>query len=222
MARGETELTRCRYDRVANVYDVMQLLPERHMRRARERLWSLVRGPMVLEVGVGTGLNVPHYPDDVCVTAIDLSEKMLARARRRAERLGKRATFRVMDAQALEFDDGTFDTVVSTCVFCSVPAPLVGLAEVRRVVKRGGMVLFLEHVRARQPLLGRVMDVVDPLVVRLMGPHINRRTVEAIAEAGLVLESVTDLDSLGIMKLVVARAPETDAGAPAPPVEDGE
>ncbi|NPV10130.1 MAG: class I SAM-dependent methyltransferase [Anaerolineae bacterium] len=202
-----------RYDRLASIYDAIQLLPERGLRAWREHLWAHVKGPRVLEVGVGTGLNMPYYPPGVEVVGIDVSARMLERARRRAEALGLEVQLCLMDVQHLRFPDDSFDSAVATCVFCSVPDAVRGLREVARVVKPRGKVLFLEHVRARNPLLGAAMDVLDPLVSRV-GPHISRRTVENIRHAGLEIEREEDLDRLGIMKLVIARVASGRGSSP--------
>ena len=158
-----------------------------------------------MEVGVGTGKNMPYYPDDVQVAAIDLSERMLSRARRRAKRLGLSVDLRQMDAQVLAFPSDTFDTVVATFVFCSVPDPVIGLRELGRVCKPEGEIRLLEHMRARNEALGRLMDIANPLVVRTMGPNINRRTVGNLEKAGLETERVEDLSLQGIFKLIVAK-----------------
>ncbi len=201
----ETMATRARYNRIAPLYDFMETLAERRYRNWRQRVWSLVEGPKVLEVGVGTGKNMPYYPPGVQVTGVDLSEKMLLRARRRAERMGLSVALLQMDAQVLDFPDDTFDSAVATFVFCSVPDPVRGLREMARVVRPGGRIVLLEHVRAEHPLLGRLMDLLDPLVARLMGPHINRETVENVRRAGLTLERVEDVGMGGIFKLIVAK-----------------
>ena len=157
---------------------------------------------MTLEIGVGTGRNLDAYPPDADVIGIDTSSKMLARASRRADRLGMPARLELADAQQLPFADATFDTVVATCVFCSVADPVAGLREVARVVRPGGQVLLLEHVRPRTPLLGWLFDLVNPAVRCFVGPNINRRTEDNIAQSGL---EVIEVRRWGIWREIVAR-----------------
>jgi ubiquinone/menaquinone biosynthesis C-methylase UbiE len=199
-----TALARARYDRQAARYDRRQGMLERMQRPWRQRLWSLVAGPRVLEVGVGTGLNMPFWPRHLAITATDLAPRMLERARQRAAKLGLAANLRVGDAQALEFPDGAFDTAVATCVFCSVPDPVQGLRELGRVVRPGGQILLLEHMRPEHPLLGTLTDLLTPLFVRLTGAALNRRTLENIRAAGLQIEAVEDLAMAGMFKFIIA------------------
>lgn len=202
----ETQATQARYDRIAPIYDVMETLAEWRYTDWRERVWSLVEGPDVLEVGIGTGKNLPYHPPDITVTGIDLSKKMLTRARRKARAGGHDVELCQMDAQDLDFATDTFDSAAATFVFCSVPDPVQGLREMNRVVKTGGQIVLLEHVRSDRPILGALMDIFDPVTARLMGPHINRRTVQNVRNAGIQIEYVDDLGAGGIFKLIVARA----------------
>ena len=138
MDNKATTRTKSRYNRIAPVYDLMEAIVERFaFRRWREKLWSQVDGNRILEVGVGTGKNIPHYPRGIQVTAVDLSDKMLERARRRAQELDSEVDLRPMDAQKLAFPDAAFDAAVATFVFCSVPDPVLGLRELGRVVRPG-------------------------------------------------------------------------------------
>ena len=199
-----TAQTRARYQRIAPIYDRMETMSERRFRTWRPQVWSLVQGPKVLEVGVGTGKNMPYYPQGLAITAIDLTPGMLERAKTRAQALNLDVDLQLGDVQALDFPDNIFDEVVATCVFCSVPDPVLGLREIARVVKPGGQVLLLEHMRAANPLLGLLMDVLNPVVVRMMGANINRRTVENVQKSGLQLVRTEDMGLGGIVKLMVA------------------
>ncbi len=201
----ETARTRARYERIAPFYDTMETFNERRFQVWREQLWSLVEGPKVLEVGVGTGKNMAYYPENAKVTAVDLTPGMVQRARRRAEELGLDVSVQLGDVQDLDIADQTFDQIVSTCVFCSVPDPKLSLQELARVAKPGGLLLMLEHVRAANPLLGTAMDIANPLVVRMMGANINRRTVNNVRRSPWRVERVEDLGMGGIFKLVIAR-----------------
>jgi len=207
MNNHNTEKTRARYNRIAPIYDLMEILPERRFMPWRRQLWAQVPPGLVLEVGVGTGKNFPFHPEAVTITGIDLSDGMLARARKKARLMDKTLDLRQMDAQALDFADDTFDAAVATFVFCSIPDPLVALAELSRVVKPGGKILLLDHVRIDRPIIGPVMDAVNPLTVRLTGANINRRTVENVRRSPLVIESVTDLGPLDMIKFIVADTP---------------
>jgi ubiquinone/menaquinone biosynthesis C-methylase UbiE len=212
---ASTTETKARYDRLAPFYDAMEVLAERRFRPWRRKLWSLVPPGQALEVGVGTGKNMPYYPDDAQVTAIDLSDGMLARARDRAQREGINVTLHEMDAQALTFEENSFDTAIATFVFCSVPDPMRGLRELNRTVRAEGRIILLDHVRVDRPVIGRLMDLLNPLVVRITGANINRQTVDNVRRAGLIIEQVEDLAPMGLVKLIVAR-PNRVAGNAAP------
>ena len=174
----------------------------------RKLQWSKSEGSDVLEVGVGTGKNFPFYPPGAEVIAVDFSGAMLERAKARSDRNKVKVHLRQMDVQNLEFEDESFDTVVASFVFCSVPDPVCGLEEIRRVCRPGGKVILLEHVISTNRVLGRLMNLANPLVVRMMGANINRRTVDNVARSGLTVEKVTDLKA-GIFKLIEARKTAT-------------
>jgi len=188
-----TERIRKRYDRIAYFYDYLEKPMENMvLGKWRKHLFQDVKGK-VLEVGVGTGKNIEHYHDAIEITAIDFSQKMLLIAERRAENLGKNVDLRKMDVQCMSFSDDTFDFVIATCVFCSVPDPVKGFVEIGRVLKPQGKVLLIEHVRSEEKLLGLLMDVMNPLVVNFYGANINRKTEENIRKSNFDQVKVTNL-----------------------------
>lgn len=171
-----------RYNRIARVYDILEWPMEMMVSGWRERLMSGAKGK-VLEVGVGTGKNIPYYPDDAEVTGIDFSERMIEKAKKKSS---ERDNVKVllMDAEKMLFEDNFFDTVITSCVFCSVPDPVRGLEEIRRVCKSGGKILMLEHVRSDKKIVGKMMDVMNTIPLHIYGANINRRTYDNLLKAG--------------------------------------
>lgn len=196
----QTEVIRRRYNRTARFYDLMdKMIPDAIRKQAIEK----ARGK-VLEVGVGTGKNLPYYKEGCEVTGIDFSPGMLARAKDRVKEAKVPVILLKMDAQHMTFSDNTFDTVLATCVFCSVPDPVQGLKEVRRVCKPGGQIILLEHVRSDNPILGWLMDVLNPVSLHMIGSNINRRTVDNVKAAGISILNVGNLSGK-IVKLIIAK-----------------
>lgn len=165
----------------------------------------------ILELGVGTGKNLPHYPVDAFVTAIDPAERMLEKARRRAKADGIDVTLLQADAQELPFDKESFSAIVASFVFCSVADPGKALSEALRVLEAGGELRLLEHQRPPQPKLARSFDLLNPLAVRLTGANINRPTDATVAASGFSLDSSQPLDRFGIVRLIKARSPSLEA-----------
>lgn len=204
MEKQGTDKIRTRYDRISPYYDLMELPLEKLLfSRWRRRVFHALDGDSILEVGVGTGKNLDFYPADKSITAIDFSERMMGKARKKAENKGINVHLEQMDVQDLQFDDQSFDTVLATFVFCSVGDPIKGLQEVKRVCKRNGKVILLEHVRPVTKLLGRIFDLLNPFTVKLIGANINRNTVLNMKMAGL--DVVKEENVFGdVVKVLVA------------------
>ncbi len=202
---GKAGIDKKKYDRIAGIYDIFESPMEVFaFSKWRNELFSHIQGKKILEVGIGTGKNLPYYRE-WNATGIDISRKMIEKARRRAERLKKQVDLVQADAEMLPFRDESFDGIISTYVFCSVENPENGLKEIFRVLKPRGKVYFLEHVRSENEIAGKIMDTLNP-IFRLMGPEINRRTVELIKKTGLAITKDVHLMS-SVFRLVIAEKP---------------
>ncbi len=189
-ASGETERVRRIYDANAGRYDREMALFERAFFRG-DREWVAAQASgRVLEIAIGTGRNLPHYPPAARVFGIDASAGMLAVSRERAASLGVSAGLALADAQALPFRDATFDAVVITFALCSIPDDRRAIAEARRVLRPGGLLLLAEHVRS--PAAGvRLLEwALDWLMVRFEGDHLLRDPLDHLAGAGFAVERV--------------------------------
>jgi ubiquinone/menaquinone biosynthesis C-methylase UbiE len=160
----------------------------------------------VLEIAIGTGRNLPFYPPRVQLTGIDLSPAMLEIARRRASEMGIDADLRVGDAQALEFEDSTFDTIVITLALCSIPDERKAVAEAWRVLRPSGRMLLLEHVGSPLLPVRAVQHLLNFFTVRFEGDHMVREPLEALRAVGFEIDHV-ERSKLGIVERVVARKP---------------
>jgi ubiquinone/menaquinone biosynthesis C-methylase UbiE len=199
------------YDRVAGHYD-RWLRPferaglTRLRARALERVGRALGGPGVggrlLEVGAGTGRNFPFYPECARAACVEPSREMLLLAAGKAARPAGSLLVQSY-AERLPFADDAFDAALATLVFCSVESPAEGLGELRRVVRPGGQVVLLEHVRPAGAL-GYAFDALSLLTVALMDDHFNRRTAEDARRAGLEVLAVENY-LRGVVQLIVCR-----------------
>jgi ubiquinone/menaquinone biosynthesis C-methylase UbiE len=158
----------------------------------------------VLEVAIGTGLNLPLYPDDVSLTGIDLSDCMLAIARGRAERLGHPVTLRRADAHDLPFETGSFDTVVCTLGLCAIPDHDKALREMARVLRPGGRLILLDHIASSSRAIRGLQWLTEKITVPMAGEHFLRRPAEMIDALGLTVEN-RERFKLGLVERLVAR-----------------
>ena len=202
--KSNSDQIKHRYNRIAPIFDAMEgILELVFFRRWREIIWGKAEGQNILEVGVGTGKNFPYYPQGAKITAIDFSEKMLAKAQQKHELNELNVDLQLMDVQALEFADNSFDTVIATFVFCSVPEPAQGLKELYRVCKPGGKVILLEHVLSSNPFFAKLMNFLNPVIVTMAGANINRKTVEIVSQSGFQSVQVDQISG-DIVKLMTA------------------
>ena len=204
--KRETERILGLYEREAHKYDrEMRVCEKLLFGGGREWACSRAEGD-VLEIAVGTGRNLPYYSHGVRLTGVELSPAMLEIARRRARELGRDADLRVGDAQALDFPDDRFDSVVCTLSLCTIPDDRAAVSEVRRVLRPGGRFLLLEHVRS--PVLpARVVErLLEPLMLRFEGDHLLREPLDHLRAEGFDVER-DERSKLGLVERVAARKP---------------
>lgn len=203
-ARGNERRRRC-YAESAATYDAEADRSERWLFGTDHRPWvcSRARG-RTLEVAIGTGLNLPFYPREVRLTAIDLTPEMMAIARKRAADLGCDVRFCEGDAQALPFADGTFDTVVATYAMCSVPDLPLTIREMRRVLAPGGRLLLLDHIRS-SVLPFRWIQRLMELTPSRNREELTRRPREHVEAVGLEIEESGRFRAGIVERLVAVR-----------------
>jgi len=190
------------YELYAPVYDFIFDWIFAPGRAAAVKLLALERSDSVLEVGIGTGLNLPLYPWACQLTGIDLSQEMLDKAVERVQTLAMpNVTLKVMDATSLDFGDNEFDKVVATYTISAVPEPVAVLKEMRRVVKPDGIIVLLNHFRSDRRLTGWVEDLLAPVCTRL-GWKSNLPLAPLLEQVGLVPESITQVNMFDGWRLV--------------------
>jgi phosphatidylethanolamine/phosphatidyl-N-methylethanolamine N-methyltransferase len=190
------------YELLAPVYDFIFDWIFAPGRVAAIEQLEIQQGDAVLEVGIGTGLNLPLYPATCQLTGIDLSQEMLDKAVERVQTLTMpNVILKVMDATSLSFGDNDFDKAVATYTISAVPDPIAVLREMRRVVKPDGILVILSHFRSTRRLTGWVEDMVAPICTRL-GWKSNLPLAPLLEQVGLVPESIARVNMFGGWRLV--------------------
>ncbi len=209
--RNETDRVREIQDKHAAGYDrQMGFFGRLLFAGGREWACSQIEGE-VLEIAIGSGRNMGFYPDGVRVTGVELSPEMLALARARAEQLGVEVDLRLGDAQELEFEDSSFDTVLITFAFCTIPDDRRGAEEAFRVLRPGGRLVAIEHVRSPSRAVRAGQRLLEPLSVRFEADHLTREPLDYLADVGFAIESV-DRSKWGIVERLRALKPAPASG----------
>lgn len=212
---NETQRVRGIYEEIADRYDRLIGIPEKLLFKGGRRwVCSRARGE-VLELAIGTGRNLPYYPQGIRLTGVELSPAMVEVARRRAGELGIEADLREGDAQNLPFADDSFDTVVFTLSLCTIPDDRRALAEAGRVLRPGGRVLLLEHVRSPVPVVRATQRLLDPLTVRFQADHLLREPLDHLQGEGFDVE-ILERSKWGVVERAAARkSTREDSGSDA-------
>lgn len=203
-AATEKERIRGIYEKDAPKYDRSMRFFERVI-LGDARRWACARAEgEVLELAVGTGLNLPHFPDGIKLTGIEFSPAMLELAKRRAAELGREVDLRLGDAEALEFEDDTFDTVMCTYALCTIPDDRQALREAARVLRPGGRLILTEHVRSPVRAVRVGQRLLAPFMLRFKADHLLREPLDHVKAEGLEIEDLLR-SRLGIVEQIAAR-----------------
>lgn len=178
---------------------------ERRVFGPGHREWACSRASGdTLEVAVGTGLNLPFYPDDVRLTGVDLSPEMLALARKRAAELGRQVELREGDAHALDLDDASFDVVLCTYSLCNIPDPERAVGEMKRVLRPGGKLVLVDHIRGASKPVYWIQTFIEFFSLRFEGEHMTRRPLEYVRSHQFVVSERDRLGLGGVVERLVA------------------
>ncbi|MDV6011836.1 methyltransferase domain-containing protein [Haloechinothrix sp. LS1_15] len=206
-SRNRTERWHRYWDKHARTYDREMKVADRLL-FGDSRPWACSRAVgKTLEVAVGTGLNFPSYPEEIDLTGVDLSEEMLAIARKRADELGRDVELRQANAHELPFDDASFDTVVCTLGLCTIPDPETAIAEMYRVTRPGGRLILVDHIEGGAWPVRLIQRGIELVSVPLGGEHFLRRPLRLARAAGYTIDT-RERFKLGIVERLVAAKPQ--------------
>jgi ubiquinone/menaquinone biosynthesis C-methylase UbiE len=194
-----------KWDRASVRFDLFSAGAEKRWGPWKQAFFSAMGSGRILLAAVGTGLDIPFFPPGCEIVGIDISEGMLEKARPRAQAYRGKLELRKMSLHALDFPDHSFDQVFTSCTFCSVPDPVKGLQEVRRVLVPGGELRMFEHTGSKWFPFNLMLDLMTPLT-RLGGPEVNRDTVANVRRAGFEVRRVYNF-YLDVVKTIEAVAP---------------
>lgn len=172
--------------------------------KLRRQIVGAIPGRRALEIGIGTGLNLRHYPEDIRVVGIEPFHDKLMYSREK-ENGNSRVSYVQCDAQWLPFRDSMFDAVIGTLVFCTIPDPVSAFREIRRVVNPEGYIRILEHVRIPHPLWGKMQDWLTPVWRPVAGGcHLNRETAQLAESAGLLVRNLRSFIGGAVLDIELA------------------
>jgi ubiquinone/menaquinone biosynthesis C-methylase UbiE len=196
-------------DRIRRIYDRRSAAAGSNSLDRRARWLCSQASGETLEVGIGRGRTLPFYPQGVRLTGVELSGVAVASAERRAAELGLDVTLRQGDARALPYPDEHFDTVLFCYALCTIPDDRRAVAEAVRVLRPGGRLLLIEHVRSPNRLVRAVERLVEPIELRRMGDHLVREPLNHVLAEGLEVQ-LLERSMLGIVERLIALKPDND------------
>jgi len=198
-------VTKSKWDKAAANFDLMAGFgPEKRWEPYKRKLFSKMGDGRILFLAVGTGLDIAFFPPGKNLVGIDISDKMLEVAKPRVDAYDGEIETHAMDVHEMSFEDDSFDQIFTSCTFCSVPTPVKGIEQLRRVLEPGGDLYMFEHTGSRYYPFRLMMNLMTPLS-RIVGPDMNRDTVGNVEAGGFHLRAVEHV-YLDVVKTIHATA----------------
>lgn len=200
------EVTKAKWDRAAKTFDLMSAAgPEKRWAPVKQDFFSRMGDGRILFLAVGTGLDIPVFPAGKNITGIDISPRMLEYAEPRVAAYDGHMELRELDVFDMDYNDGYFDQVFTSCTFCSVPNPIAGLGCLRRVLKPQGELHMFEHTGSRWFPFSLMLNLMTPLSRRI-GPDMNRPTTDNVRTAGFKIDGINHV-YMDVIKTIHAHNP---------------